>query len=177
LVVVSVAACWAVFWIFPEVREFAPDRFRHIEQVLCDKSFRTVWPYRLHQDAERNIAELKRRLDRGWNPNHGLGERGAHTALTLLAEKGCGTLMADALPLLLAAGADPNRPSGAGYLPLLRFAERGGAESLSAVQALVRSGADIHLRDAGGWTAIMKSDSIDGNKEMSRLLLSLGARR
>ena len=58
----------------------------------------------------------------------------------------------DAVWLLLAAGADPNKPDRKGGTPLM-FAARAGHQEI--VRLLAQAGADPNKRNESGWTALL----------------------
>ncbi len=77
----------------------------------------------------------------------------------------------DLLAQFLDAGADPNRPDGSGYTPLILASYNGHA---AATDLLLRRGADPNLPDAKGNTALC-GVAFKGDIPLARRLLEAGA--
>ena len=85
----------------------------------------------------------------------------------------------DAVPILLAAGADPNAPSRnrSRFAPLhSAAATNGGAVDLEIVRALIAAGADVNARSGQGTTALHTAAFV-GDGALAGYLLAAGGDR
>jgi formylglycine-generating enzyme required for sulfatase activity len=95
-------------------------------------------------------------------------DRGHWTALGCAASKG----NIDAIRMLLAAGADPNKPtSDQGSTPLTKAAIEG---QLAAVKALLKAGANADPRNATGCSPLFLAAG-NGHADVMRVLVKAGA--
>ena len=128
---------------------------------------------------DKDEAALRKALARGADVNYR-----PEDGFTLLTGAACfGT--ARVVKLLLAAGADPNLPDGAGDLPLhvaFDTEDKTGSESIACTRWLLEANADVNLRTWGNFGRSCLHEVIDRCRRdcihavrLMRLLLSRGA--
>ncbi|XP_041977380.1 kinase D-interacting substrate of 220 kDa B isoform X4 [Aricia agestis] len=103
------------------------------------------------------------------NKNINVDDRDENGTTALMCASECGR--ANAVELLLGAGADANAADNDGWTPLA-FAARGG--HVAAVKELLDAGAVVDSRDCGGWTPLMWA-AYKGHEDIVALLLEKGA--
>ncbi|GBP85350.1 Kinase D-interacting substrate of 220 kDa B [Eumeta japonica] len=114
-----------------------------------------------------NTAELQQYLANNKNINVDDRDENNATALMVASERG----RAEAVRLLVAAGADPNATDADGWGPVALAARAGHAP---VVRELLDAGAKVDPRDCGGWTPLMWA-SYKGHEEVVAFLLEKGA--
>jgi ankyrin repeat protein len=118
----------------------------------------------LHLAASQvDVTALKILLNR--NPDLNLRDSNGNTALVLAAAD-----FSEAVPVLLAKGADVNATNVAGATALM-FA----VTSQSNIQLLLDHGADINARDNDGWS-VLQAAWLDGCAATIDLLIKAGAK-
>lgn len=121
----------------------------------------------LHDAAARgDLAEVKRLLQKGANPNEAARNE-AVTPLSLASANG----NAAVIQALLAAGADPNAARTDGATALMTAAASG---SVDAVRQLLEHGAKINAKESHGQTALIFAAGRD-RADAIRFLVARGA--
>jgi ankyrin repeat protein len=135
----------------------------------------------LEHGADPNVQTLKRKLwfsptshDQTW-----VDPKGSTPFFRAAASSDV-----DAMKILVAYGADPNRPSAGGTTPLIvaaglgwvgNFSSNAPGQWMDAVKFCVEHGADVNAVDVKGYTALHGA-AIRGDNDMVKYLLEKGAK-
>ena len=95
------------------------------------------------------LAEVRRALDGGADPNALVAVQGAGGTGTALVQAAANGQL-EAAALLLDHGASPDKPDSKGYTPLMAAA---ATDHAAVVGLLAERGADLHATDPEGFTA------------------------